>query len=219
MILKFYSSADKSLLTKKQIVIKSVSFYIVSQTAVILSIWIFYLVLKFSDIDPYLFYPHSVRNCVPDQWYLAVFIGPVIEEIAFRLGISFDKKDLAVSLPVLCFILLSAAWGGYSSRIAIKCMIGVCVFVFLIALPRDFSGRYASKFGKQTVVGLVFLFGYLHLINFDISVRYLPVYVFLCSPQIIMGMTFSYLRLNAGFMYAVAAHITVNGISVFFQVI
>lgn len=219
MILKFYSSTDKNLLTKKKIVIKSVSFYIVSQTVVMLSIGIFYLALKFSNINPYLFYPHSIRNNVPDQWYLVFFIGPVIEEIAFRLGISFNKKDLAVSLPVLCFILLSAAWGGYSSRVVLKCMISVCVFIFLIALPRDFSGRYASKFGKQTVVGLVFLFGFLHLFNFDISVRYLPIYMFLCSPQIIMGMTFSYLRLNAGLMYAIGAHMTVNGISVFFQVI
>ena len=219
MILKFYSSIDNNLLTKKKIILKSISFYIVSQMVVRLSIGIFYFALKFLNIDPYLFYPHSIKNIVPDKWYLIIFIGPVIEEIAFRLGISFNKKDLVISLPVLCFILLSAALGGYSSQVVLKCIISLCLFIFLIALPQDFSVRYASKFGKQTVVGLVFLFGFLHLFNFDISVRYLPVYIFLCSPQIVMGITFSYLRLNAGFIYAIGAHIIVNCISMFFQII
>lgn len=85
--------------------------------------------------------------------------------------------------------------------------------VLLYFVPDRFHEQTHTRFEKQIIILSIVLFALTHLVNFEIKLSYLPIYILLCSPQLIMGATFSYLRLNLGFSYAVAAHIIINSIS------
>ena len=129
-------------------------------------------------------------------------------------GTSQEKRHIAISLPILLFIFASILTGGYKVYILYKCIICVLFFLSLLLVSQKFWTTCFKKNGKIIIIIFTLLFGFLHLSNFEIQLKFFPLYLLYCTPQVVMGITFTYLRLNAGFSWALLGHIAANSLSV-----
>ncbi len=219
LFLKFYNSSDKIQYSKKEILFKAIGFYIFYQIAVFISISILFFILKHQglNIDDF---RSTARHLVPEKWYIIMFLAPVFEEFIFRLGLSFKKIEINISISFLCLGLLNMFWGNLYHNIIIKLLISILLFFSLSFFSQSFWTRYSEKYGKYTIIIISLLFGLMHIFNFPrLSIAFLPIYLWLCLPQIVMGITFSYLRLNAGFIFSIIAHILINSFFVLLVII
>ncbi|HBX46351.1 hypothetical protein [Limibacterium fermenti] len=211
----FYTNSDKKRLPKKKIIAKGISFYLLALFLVLVSLGLLYFILKLTDIDTHQFQPVDSKTLkISDSIWFIVLIGPIMEEIGFRLGLSFRKRDMMVSFPVFVFIAMSIFSGDYLHFLIPKIGVSILLFLFIYLLPEHLFGKYKIKYGSKIIIGMTFLFALAHLVNFKLNMVFLPIYLLLCLPQLIMGMTFTYFRLNLGFLYAISAHILINSLSV-----
>lgn len=213
IIKTFYLNKDKKQLTKKQIAIKAVKFYVSAQLVVLLILGFAFLGLRFFNFDIDSFKEKMSLGSFSNTPLYIALIAPVYEEIAFRLGLSFKKLHIAIALSFL-FLIFSNFFTGYNGFITGR--LAVCVFIFIafFSISQNFWNGYRTRFGKPTIIFFTFLFALAHLNNFDINEKYFPIYVLFCLPQLIMGITFTYLRINLNFISAVLMHIFINSFSV-----
>lgn len=213
IIKTFYLDEDKKQLTKKQIIIKAIAFYVTTQIVVFLGLLFTFLSLRFFDFDTNYFKEKTSSNSFSNLPFYIAIIAPIYEEIAFRLGLSFKKIHIAISLSFL-FLIFSSFLTSYNEFIAIKLV--VCFFIFIIIsfTSQNFWNEYQRRFGKQTIIFFTLLFALAHINNFDVNATYFFIYVFFCLPQLVMGIAFTYLRMNLSFISAVLMHILVNSFSI-----
>lgn len=151
------------------------------------------------------------RNPVFVLFY-AAFLGPLYEEILFRLGLSFKKWHMAVSGSVFIFFVLNRLVGLPWLTCA-GCAVSVLLLTALF-VPKRSDRLISEKYKKIVAVVSILAFGLLHLINYshyDLSAT--PVYLFMLVPVTGMGVIFTYYRLNLGFVYGLLLHCLVNGLN------
>lgn len=144
-----------------------------------------------------------------------VLIGPIYEEVAFRLWISFKKRDLAIGLGFLCSSLLSIifnnkhSWMIGGSIILLSASIALIIWFFT---SQRYWNTIRDKFGRVIIWSSIILFAVLHITNCsEYHWKYLFVYVVLIPmPRIATAYVSSYYRLNIGFIYSLIFHIVVN---------
>jgi membrane protease YdiL (CAAX protease family) len=115
---------------------------------------------------------------------LVAIVGPILEEIIFRMMIRFRRN----------YIIL---W-----TIKLLAMLGVQT---KYALLRNFRMRWDQYF---TVVFYcsVMIFGLVHITNFKGSINVYLLAPILVSPQLIMGMVLGYVRLKYGLIWSIYFH-------------
>lgn len=213
-MINFWKDNDKKYLNSKQIWWKALKFYLFAQLFVFCLLVIGFVFAKFFDVDMEMFEEREMKDNFYNSRISIVLIAPLIEEIAFRLNLSFKKIHILISLPVLSIIFLSVLLKDLEYILLLKIIIPACLFILLWFISQEFLDQCRHEFGKQAVIIILLLFAFAHINNFNIHYNYLPVYFLLCLPQLVMGITFSYLRLNISFTAAVLMHICVNGFSV-----
>lgn len=210
----FYTQDDKLNHSKPYIIIRASLFYALSLVIAVGIIGILNFVLKNNNVE--LLQPRNLPDRLPETSFVIIIVGPLIEEIAFRLGLSFKKKNLLVAIPFLCFFILSSLVGSYKNFILLKLVACILVFISLLFTTQEYWTSFNTKFGKAVIIVLALTFGWMHILNYDVVMNYLPLYFIVTLPQVIMGITFTYLRLNIGFWIALAGHMSLNGFSVLF---
>lgn len=210
----FFLVRDKYNLSKKSIIKKALKFYVLSQLGAFFILFLLYFVLRFWGIDINRLRERELSVGFYNTPISIVVFAPILEEIAFRLGLSFRRKDLILSLPILLFFLLSYLGDGFSAFLIEKIILSSILCIALYFSSQKFWTRYRQVLGKQTVIFMTILFALGHINNFDVQTNYLFIYPLLVLPQLVMGITFTYLRLNLHFVAAVLMHILVNSISV-----
>jgi hypothetical protein len=143
-------------------------------------------------------------------------IGPVFEELIFRLPLAFTRRRVAIGLLIAIFYASGAAYHPkilmlkVVLEIAIALVItGACYF-FIPDTPLSLSPGQKARM----IIFSIMLFGLMHISNyrpFDISLLWIyPVYVI---PQLLMGWGISYVRLKNGFIWGIALHCIINTVS------
>ena len=149
----------------------------------------------------------------------AVIVGPLIEEIAYRLPLRVSKQYSALGFSALIFIWVSKLYyrtmvfssEGLISKITLALLGGLIVFFILRNTKTLHRLELFWKNNLRTVVYFsVVLFGYMHLFNFEITKWTILFSPLLVLPQIIMGFVFTYARLKFGFIYAIVTHALLN---------
>lgn len=222
MLSQFISSDHKYTLSKKEIILKGVLFYlksIIILIVVVLSI-IFILNLFGVNTEP-LKYPltaekaEMIEKGIFYALFLVVFFAPFIEELCFRLGLSFNRKHVAISVGAIAYFLSSQLSGsGYFDYILYKLTFAIIAGLLMYRVKQATLDNVRQKYGKGIIWVSILLFGFLHITNYDVQATYLlPLYFVMCLPQVLMGIVFVYFRLNLGFIYALGLHCMLNGTS------
>lgn len=156
-----------------------------------------------------------------DSLYLfliVVVIGPLIEEILFRLNLKMSKRNIALFLAVVTTAIMKIIFNGSEKNYWFLGAIPLFLIIYYAINRPGFpilkiENFMKSKF-KYIFHLLAFTFGMLHLTNYP-SVYWWMVLIIplLTAPYIAMGYLFGYVRMKYGFSYGWLMHATVNFIS------
>ena len=139
---------------------------------------------------------------------MIMIVAPLLEECAFRLGLSFRKRDVATSLGALTLFLVSRIAGSWLWA-AVPAVAVTAAVQF--ASTDEFWLNLKDKWLKPAAVASAVLFGLAHLFAMQgLSLITLPYALLICLMLFFAGATFVYLRTNLGFGWALAAHILNN---------
>ena len=148
-------------------------------------------------------------------------IGPVIEEIIFRLPLSFKRKHIAIAFG-FALVLLARIIPGIGQQslliniLARAALFALGYFALLKILPQNTTPT--KKAQKGFILTSMIIFGLLHTSNyapFQLGIIFIyPLYVL---PQLFMGWFLTYVRFKNGFFWGVALHILINSITMAIQ--
>lgn len=148
---------------------------------------------------------------------LPVVVGPLREEILFRLWLLYSRFNLSFFLAILVFTASLMIYGDnlWSNLVhtGTSILMSACVFigVFLILKKHDSALiRVWMRHTRLLTIISAILFGYFHLTNFIINAEIIFLSPLLLSPFIFAGLIFGYLRIRIGFYYSLITHSTIN---------
>jgi hypothetical protein len=148
-------------------------------------------------------------------------IGPVIEEIIFRLPLSFKHKQIAIAFGCALVLLAKAIPGIGNQSLIINILARAALFIvgyfaLLKSLPQNIAPNRKTQ--KGFILASIIIFGLLHTFNyapFQWGIIFIyPLYVL---PQLFMGWLLTYMRFKNGFIWGIALHVIINGVIMLIQ--
>ncbi|MEI7603552.1 MAG: hypothetical protein WCJ19_00860 [bacterium] len=148
----------------------------------------------------------------------AVVLAPIIEEFVFRLALKFRPSYLSIMSFIILFMIVPSYASFFPKTIIFEllylvlCIVLSLILFMLIRIKRInsfISNIYINHF-RWIFYLLTILFSLSHIQNYNnlLSVFYLiPI---LGLPQLFFSFSNSYIRMNYGFIYAIAAHSLFN---------
>ncbi len=140
-------------------------------------------------------------------------ITPLIEEIVFRLGLSFKKWQVAASLACIPIFI---AWSDIKSLSWIGggiCILLACAIYFVV--DRFTTQEYLDKLKERGLIAAMWItsiaYGLVHLFDFSFfSWQMLPYMICMIATPFFCGCACAYLRVNLGFWWGFGLHIFGN---------
>ncbi len=173
---------------------------------------------------------HLIRNHLLNGIIVVAIIAPLLEEIVFRLWLSFSRRDIAISAFVMVYLIMTLALrtsntpiytpmiirgtegvlqSEFVRNIGIKMLVASAICVLLLRWKIKSREREGMMYKVATLFS-VFSFMLLHTLNYSFTVSLFPFVLIMCLPQLILGMTITYYRLQLGFFYGYAFHVLIN---------
>lgn len=160
----------------------------------------------------------------PSYFFLfSVFLIPFIEEACYRLPLKFSSLFLSVSFALISYKFISKFFFNSNmyvlnafpvSRISFAIS---AAFLFYHLISREkMSARIISFWSKHfrwIFYSSCLLFALMHLSNYIPSSYNKLLAPIITLPQLILGLTAGYVRINYGFIYAVLLHMLYNSSS------
>ena len=229
-ILKFYSLSEIDyrhkypLIEKIKYFAKGILLYFVLQICALLLMFLVdeFLIKKIG-------FPSVFKLMIESQkkikgyygFFLVVILGPLVEELIFRLILVPKRRNIAIFTFVFSFLVLNKTY--YIIKIDWLLLVSLVVSGLLSFLVFNLLKRNPEieiAIGKRqkiiTMVSVV-LFGLLHIANienlhWELALLY-PVYAL---PQMILGYIFSVQRLKLGFIWGLLFH-SMNNLMAFLR--
>ncbi len=155
-------------------------------------------------------------------FFLSIAILPLFEEIAFRLSLKFKPKFLSMTLGVLCYYLMSKAVCQtnlsntdvyFISRLLTA--FGVMIISYPILSQQKTKNRleafWETNF-KWVFYFFCFAFAWMHILNYDITLKHLLLLPIITLPKLISAITYGYIRMHYGFAYSLGLHMCWNAL-------
>ena len=145
---------------------------------------------------------------------MLLIFAPLIEELAFRLGLSFKRRDVAVGAGAMALFLVSQVIRmtglGYAWLWALPFGVAAGIWAWRSTVSVDFDalrGRWLvpAMYASAALFGLVHLFAMSGL-----TWALLPFALLICLMLFFTGAVFTYLRVNLGFGWGLLAHAVNN---------
>lgn len=216
LYLNFYKPTADS---KRRILAKGIKFYLFNWLLLGSITYFIAMLVMPENADPVVLKDFLSSNKY-NTWILYLIVAiimPLIEEGAFRLGLSFKKRDVVVALPLLSLYLLFLIFNSLNTNITIVKSIlpiaMIAIIIIAVKIPEAIYLSLKNKIGTFIIYMSTILFALIHITNYPITdLHYFPIYCMLCLPQFAEGITATYFRLNLGFWYACGFHIIANSI-------
>jgi hypothetical protein len=141
-------------------------------------------------------------------------LTPLIEESLFRLPLRFSKLNSAILIGLIFYLFFD----GISITLAY--ILAFTIFLTIIYFLDSGLKIYSvlnSLFDKYFYLFFNFqalAFGFLHLTNFNLNNKFLPLYPLFILNYIFLGYFFGYLRVTYknGFMICLLTHVSMNSL-------
>lgn len=153
-------------------------------------------------------------NSLTNSLFLSVLLGPLLEEIVFRLWLIYDKINISIS--VTYFLLWVSAkvfgvhWFSTISFILVFVLLFILIFTALFFLLKKYENQKLFDFWKKNqkvfIIISSILFAAIHIGNYTGNNNTIIYYLITLAPQILFGFTQSYLRIRRGFGTSLTAH-------------
>ena len=223
-LLKFYSLSEIDyrhqypLIEKIKYFAKGILLYFVLQICALLLMFLVdeFLIKKMG-------FPSVFKLMIESQkkikgyygFFLVVILGPLVEELIFRLILVPKRRNITIFTFVFSFLVLNKTY--YVNKIDWLLLVSLVVSGLLSFLVFNLLKRKPKieiAIGKRqkiiTIVSVV-LFGLLHIANienlhWELTLLY-PVYAL---PQMILGYVSSVQRLKLGFIWGLLFHSMIN---------
>lgn len=140
-------------------------------------------------------------------------IAPMIEELVFRLGLSFKKWQVALGLA---FIPIFIGWSDIKSLTLISGIIYIVIAIAIyFAIDKFTTQDFWNKLRSNWLVAAMWItsiaFGLVHLRAFSFfSWEMLPYMLCMTASPFFCGCACAYLRVNLGFWWGLGMHIFSN---------
>lgn len=168
------------------------------------------LFLIFDDYKEVFNNKNISQNPNLNRWVIVIIIAPLIEELAFRIGLKINRKYLATSLGIQFVIFLTVIdiiILPFTFRIILMLVTSLFFYILL-------TRRFLSVFRKNQNLFIyynILAFGFLHSLNFNYTEFSHYIFIpFLISIQLFLGLYLSYSRFKYGFYSSLIFHITHN---------
>lgn len=223
-ILKFYSLSEINyrhkypLIQKIKYFAKGILLYFVLQICALLLMFLVdeFLIKKMG-------FPSVFKLMIESQkkikgyygFFLVVILGPLVEELIFRLILVPKRRNIVIFTFVFSFLIMNKTY--YINKIDWLLLVSLVVsglLSFLVFKLLKRKPEIETAIGKRqkiiTIVSVV-LFGLLHIVNietlhWELALLY-PVYAL---PQMILGYVSSVQRLKLGFVWGLLFHSMIN---------
>ena len=219
-LLKFYSLSEidyrhkYTLIKKIKYFAKGIFLYFVLQICTLLLMLLVddFLIKKMGFASVFKLMMENQKNIKGYYGiFMVVILGPLVEELIFRLILVPKRKNIAIFTFVFSFLVLNKTY--YIIKIDWLLLVSLVVsglLSFLVFNLLKRNPKIETAIGKRqkiiTMVSVV-LFGLGHIANietlhWELALLY-PVYVL---PQMILGYIFSVQRLKLGFIWGLLFH-------------
>jgi membrane protease YdiL (CAAX protease family) len=143
-------------------------------------------------------------------------MGPIMEEIVFRLWLSFKKIHVTISLVVTFWIIITklqskSLYVFILDLTFLKNLLAAIVLGILMNL--FFNSRIVQlKLNRSFLYWISSVgFGLIHIFNFlPLEITICWVYPLLILPQIILGLILGFSRIKYGFFFSLLLHGLIN---------
>ena len=144
---------------------------------------------------------------------LLLVIAPVVEEIIFRLGLSFRRQTVALWAGLLPVAVAAYLFKCYDWVVlAPLVLVGVALYALVMRFTTD--GQWAgwrSRYLRLAMWISAIAFGLIHLKAFTVLTwALLPYCIATCLRPGLVGCVITYVRVNLGFWWGVLFHIANN---------
>lgn len=147
---------------------------------------------------------------------MAVFVGPVVEELGYRFSLRISPLRVFVSSWIMSFYTFGLFY-AYKGLTLLDTLPWLAASFLTAGLLSLFVNRYFSRavrLRKYWIFVCAFLFAIAHLGNIKLDPVYIPVYIFQFFPYFFFALGFSYLRIRYGIYYSIGLHMTNNFLGV-----
>lgn len=147
-------------------------------------------------------------------------IGPIFEELIFRLALKFRKREVVISLLVAFFYFSTSFVRKIVPANQVYTVVEIWLVLLLTSIALCFYAipnttfNLADKLKLRLTLLYMILFGLMHAFNYKPTewglIWLYPIYVI---PQLLMGWGITYVRLKNGFAWGIAMHCLINTVS------
>ncbi|MCK4358236.1 MAG: CPBP family intramembrane metalloprotease [Candidatus Cloacimonetes bacterium] len=152
----------------------------------------------------------------------SLIIGPLLEELVFRLSLKFNRLNLSISCGAITYFFSSPClFNNKDVEIGInniyRLLLGFTVFIvfyYLIlnnSIERKLSNFWDRNF-KYIFYFSVLSFGMIHITNYELSLNHLLFIPIITLPRIILGIIFGFIRTKFGIGWSIVLHVFYNGV-------
>lgn len=144
---------------------------------------------------------------------LLLVIAPVVEEIIFRLGLSFRRQTVALWAGLLPVAVAAYLFKCYDWMILVPLVLfGAALYWLVMRFTTDAQWQsWQSRYLRLAMWVSVIAFGLIHLKAFTVLTwALLPYCLALCMRPGLVGCVITYARVNMGFWWGVLFHILNN---------
>ena len=229
-LLKFYSLSEIDyrhkypLIQKIKYFAKGILLYFVLQICALLLMFLVdeFLIKKMGFTSVFKLMMESQKKIKGYYgFFLVVILGPLVEELIFRLILVPKRRNIAIFTFVFSFLVLNKTY--YVIKIDWLLLVSLVVsglLSFLVFNLLKRKPKIETAIGRRqkivTMVSVV-LFGLLHIANIEnLHLELALLYPVYALPQMILGYIFSVQRLKLGFIWGLLFH-SMNNLMVFLR--
>lgn len=151
-----------------------------------------------------------------EKFLLLVLIGPLLEEMNFRLPLRFSAETFAIAITVLSYDIISGVVFNVSmyttgqffwSRVFFALGIGMMFYrIICWSTVEERMRAVWSRNFKWIFIGITLWFAWMHVFNFKLNSDNLLSIPIITLPQLILGLSAGYIRMRYGFFYSFLLH-------------
>ena len=204
---------------KKRILLRAIAWFIAMIVISTLIMVVCTAAYKMSGIDPQKltqFGGDPRTHLGKPLWQtilLLIIIAPVVEEIIFRLGLSFKRQTVALWVGLLPIAIAAYLCKCYNwMALTALVLVGAGLYWFIVRFTTDEQwAEWKSRYLRLAMWISAIAFGLIHLKAFTVITWALLPYclAFILRPGLV-GCVITYVRVNLGFWWGVLFHILNN---------
>lgn len=141
---------------------------------------------------------------------LALLVNPILEEAIFRLGLSFKKWQVALSLGIIPAYIAYYGFVHINMIIAVAASLTIFTVIFFLTKQNQWNQLKSRYYGLAIWVSTI-LFAVVHIFSFGtLTVADIPLVSTVILMMFLGACSITYLRINLGYWWGVGFHIFNN---------